>query len=256
MTQTGSTGSRGSRYTPKATLKEQLLAAAKRRYQEVGLTVSLEHIRLEVLLREAEVPKTSFYRLWGTKEEFFLSLLEALVVPDGKPGAAFDAETLATAERAIHDHAAHMGDPEGRRRVLAEAIRLGALQNYRAIQSSVSWRTYMAILAALPGIADAASRQRLHAALQAAEGSFIETMAQFYATLLEVFQLELREGATVQQVAAAGAAVVEGLVQRHVVSPQIVDSTVPGPAVDGGTTPWSVVSIAFLGVIEAFLRRE
>lgn len=81
--------------------------------------------------------------MWDSKEAFFGRLLEELVLPDEFGGAAF----------------------ETRKRLLLEAIRLGAERNYVALTESLLWKTYTVVRAALRGMADIDTRERLQATL-------------------------------------------------------------------------------------------
>lgn len=243
-----------SRRLSKNEVENRLLETAKRLVRKSGLTVSLEHLRLDELMELADVPKTSFYRVWESKDAFFIRLLEELVQPEGGVGAAFDPETLEISREVVREYQHLMGDANGRQRVLAEAIRRGARQNFSAVRQSISWQTYMAILATLPGIRDSEARRRIQSALQTAENYFIDRMAAFYSELLPVFRYRFRDGVNSRHVAAAGAAVVEGLVQRYVVSPELVDTPIPGPGIDGGVTDWHLAAVGFLGVIQVLIE--
>ncbi len=243
-----------TRRLSKAEIENRLLETAKTLIRSNGLTVSLEHLRLDELMELANVPKTSFYRVWDSKDAFFVRLLEELVQPEGGVGAAYDPETLEIVRNVVREHQHLLGDAEGRRRVLTEAVRQGAEQNFTSVRDSKSWQTYMAVLAALPGVIDMDDRTHIQSALQVAENYFIDRMAAFYEELLPVFGYRFREGITARHVAAAGAAVVEGLIQRYVVSPELVDTPVPGPSIDGGVAKWHLAAVGFLGVIQVMIE--
>lgn len=245
---------RGGQRLSKADIEQRLLSTAKTLIEGHGLTVSLTHLRLDELMDLAGVPKTSFYRVWGSKDAFFTRLLEELVQLDGGVAGSYDPQTLEVSRAVVMKHQDMLGDAEGRRRVLTEAIRQGAERNFVAIRGSKRWQNYIAILATVPGIADEDTRERLVAALRAAEAYFLGQMAAFYEEVLPLFRYRLREGVTASHVAAVGAAVVEGLVQRSVVSPELVDGPIPGPAIDGGTTDWHPAAIGFLGVVQALIE--
>lgn len=234
----------------KADIEHNLLETAKKLIHENGLTVSLEHLRLDELMELADVPKTSFYRVWDSKEAFFARLLEELVLPDEFGGAAFDPETQRIGREVVENHPEMLATAETRKQLLLEAIRLGAERNYVALTESLLWKTYTVVRAALRGMADVDTRDRLQAALRAAELHFINRMATFYAELLPVLNYQLKPGITTEHIAAVGAAVVEGLVQRSLVIPEIADVRVPGPALDGGVTDWHLAAVGFRGVIE------
>lgn len=245
---------RENRRLSKAEIENRLLETAKTLIRSNGLTVSLEHLRLDELMELASVPKTSFYRVWDNKDAFFARLLEELVQPEGGVGAAYDAETLDIARTVVRENQHLFVNIDGRRRVLAEVVRQAAEHNFSAVRESKSWQTYMAVLATLPGIMDLEVREHIQSALRVAENYFIDKMAAFYDELLPVFHYRLKDGLTTRHVAAAGAAIVEGLIQRYVVSPELVDEPVPGPAIDGGVTKWHLAALGFLGVIQAMVE--
>ncbi|MFT4135570.1 hypothetical protein [Microbacterium sp.] len=247
---------RGPQRLSKSEIERRLLDTAKEQIQQTGLTVSLEHLRLDELLELADVPKTSFYRVWTSKDRFFARLLEELVQPEGGVGAAYDPETIRVSGLVIRQHPELLATAEGRERLMREMVRVGAHRNFTALLGSVGWRTYMAILATLPGISDEGARERIKTALQRAENEFLDRMADFYRELLPVLHYRLRPGVTTRHLAAAGAAVVEGLVQRNVVSPELVGGMLPGPAIDGGTTDWDLAALGFLGVIQALAEPD
>lgn len=243
-----------ARRMSRAEIEGTLLKTATDLVRDNGLTVSLEHLRLDELMDLADVPKTSFYRVWSSKEAFFARLLEELVVPNGGVGAAFDPMTLDVARGVIEQNVDLLETSSGREELLAEAIRLGAAQNFRSLRGSSSWQTYMAILATLPGIGDEAARDRIKQALQVTENYFIDRMAEFYDSMLPLLRFRLRAGVTTHHVAAVGAAVVEGLVERAVVSPDLVDDLIPGTGLRGEKVEWHLAAIGFWGVVRSLVE--
>lgn len=226
-----------------------MLGAAEQLLKETGLTAGIDHVNLEELIRQVGVPRTSAFKEFGDKESFVTDLTLRLLQSDGPAGAAFSPETIATATSVIEENSHLMGNREGRERVLREAIRIGALQNYRDVLSSVSWKTYMAVSVALPGL-DQSRREPIVQALRIAEARFVTEMADFYGALLEPFRRRVRSGHSLEQIAAAGSAVVEGLAQRHVMNPEIVDTPLMLPGLDGKLVEWHLAAVGFWAVID------
>lgn len=103
-----------------------------------GLTVSLEHLALEELIRRAGVPRSSFYRLWSTKENFYADLLVELATSSESHDAMFYPGTQDAAFGVIAAHQALLGTQEGRVAVLREAVRVATRANFDHFSSSVA----------------------------------------------------------------------------------------------------------------------
>ncbi|WP_367948677.1 hypothetical protein [Rathayibacter sp. VKM Ac-2857] len=211
---------------------------------------------MDELMELAGVPKTSFYRVWASKEEFFTRLLEELVLPDEFSGAAYDPETLVIGKRVVEENLTRLAEAPGRRAVLVEAVRLAAERNYWSTVNSPKWATYNAVVATLPGLAEEEKRSRILAALRETERIFINRMAEFYDELLPVLKMRFKPGFDSHRLAAAGAAVVEGLAQRHLVNDDVVDSSLKGPGLDGKSVDWHLSAHSFLGILDSMVEPD
>lgn len=240
----------------RAEVERRLLEQAASLIEQHGLTVSLEHLRVDELMEMTGVPKTSFYRVWDSKEDFLIRVLEEVVKPDERGGAAFDPSTLDAVKDSIAAHPELVDSEDGVLRLFFEAIRVGADRNYWALRHGVKWKTYTAVQATLRSLPDGELQRRVEKAVIAAEQSFVSHMTSFYAEMLPLFGYRFREGVGPQHLAAAGAAVVEGLVQRSLVNEELAESRIPGPAIGGGTTAWSLAATGFLGVAQVLLERD
>ena len=114
-----------------------------------GLTVSLEHLGLDKVIREAGVSlMTSVYREWTNKDAFYVDLLCDMAGPSWQGTAAFDEKTIQLARDVVAEHFDQLQEGrEGRRQVLKEAVRRAAKQNFDAVVASAQWRTYVALTA-------------------------------------------------------------------------------------------------------------
>lgn len=245
---------RGARM-PADELRRRVLDTGLGILRETGLTVSFEHLRMEELIRAAGVPRSSVYRVWPDKEAFVADLIVELLQPTELQGAAFDPLTLEVARRVVDSHRHLLADAEGRRRLLHETIRQAAERNFHAVLGSITWKTYTVLAVTVPTLAEP-HRERVLATLREAETHFVERMSEFYESLMPVFRMRLKPGITMRQFAIAGAAAVEGLAERHPVTPDLVDARVRLPGLDGEPVSWHLAAIAFLGVVDVMTEPE
>lgn len=239
-----------------AELRERLLTTAVEMLTKSGgLTVSLAHLNMEDLIRIADVPRSSAYRVWEAKESFYVDLMERMIEPVEGSGAAFDQETLRIATEVVETHRSRLATAEGRRSVLREAVRQGVQRNFEAVSRSLSWSTSTALIATLPTL-DGPDRQRILDALKRTESHFIERMAQFYAGMMKELGLRFKSAYNAEMLAATASSVVEGLIGRSLTNPGIVHTPVPLPGIDGQTVPWHLAAVGFLGIVDEMVEPD
>ena len=223
---------------------------------KTGLTVSLEHLALEDLIRRAGVPRSSFYRLWSTKENFYADLLVELATSSESHDAMFYPGTQDAAFSVIQAHQDLLGTQEGRVAVLREAVRVATRVNFDHFSSSVAWRTHVTLIASASSLAYDDDRERLAATLQETERRFIERTAAFYGGALQNLGFGFLAGASAELLAGLGAAVVEGLAQRRLVNPELADTMISKPGLDGEPVEWHPAALGFWGVLEGLVDLE
>jgi AcrR family transcriptional regulator len=235
-------------------LREHVLDTAVGMLNETdqGLTVSLAHLNMEELIRIADVPRSSVYREWETKEAFYVDLILQLIEPIKDQGAAWDAKTIQIAKRVIHNpkHKDMLATAEGRKAVLAEAVRQGVRHNVSALKESRSWRTSSALMATLPTLEESA-RDRISKALTETEGRFIDRMSEFYDEVMQHLGLRMKDPFNTKMLAAAASSVVEGLVDRSPVNADIIDTQITLPGIDGQPAKWHLAAVGFLAIVDA-----
>ena len=78
-------GRRGRRL-PDEELRRRMLRAAAAMVHRAGLTVSLDHISFEDVIRDADVSRSAAYRRWPYKDLFYGDLIEELAKEGAPPG--------------------------------------------------------------------------------------------------------------------------------------------------------------------------
>lgn len=248
-------------------IAQRLLTAGRELVADIGVTPSFEGvISYEEVILRAGVNRTSAYRVWD-RHAFYDELMVALVNP-AEPWvgtAAFDKQTLATAGRALLRFWEELANGrDARQAVVREAVRVGAQRNFDYLSTSPVWRSYMALSATLHGLRPDSLQHRVRDALEQSESGFTRAMGLFYSELGAMAGLRMRPGLRWTDLAATGAAVVEGLGVREQVTSMAAQPSewagrsavnpVPGPDTAAGTVQWTTASLGFLGVFETFVE--
>lgn len=233
--------------------EERMLAAAAEMINETGLTVSLEHLRLEDVIRAAGVARSAVYRRWPYKDLFFADLLRELA-----RGA--DAATVGESEsklgiaQASAEHAELVETPEGRERLGAELIR-GA-RDFETLQRSSAWRTYLALHATFLSLEEGPLRDDVKAILSESEAGFVQRISDSYRELTRLLGYRIRPGSGVsfEQLAAMASAALRGMALMEPTIPMIEEARVQGAPFGGEEAEWSLPALTAGSVILQFLE--
>lgn len=244
------------RSMPDSDLRQRMYTAAAELLDEAGgLSLSLEHLNMETVMRRADVSRSAVYRIWPTKEDFNHDLLDVLAAPSWMGAAALDEDTPRLAQEIVLDRPELLGTAEGRRAVLLEAVRQAAWQNFEAITSRPSWRTFVVLSMTLRSMPPGERREQLAAKLRQSDDYFSGRMSKFYAEMLPVLGLRPRspftEANVFDMLAKIGGALVEGLALHHDIEPELASARYPGP---GGE--WSAPALGFLAIIDAITEPD
>ena len=87
-----------------------MLAAAVAMVHRTGLTVSLDHISFEDVIRDADVARSAVYRRWPYKDLFFSDLVKELA-KEAIPPALLD-EEYELIRRVVAEHLDWLDTPE------------------------------------------------------------------------------------------------------------------------------------------------
>lgn len=256
-------------------VRERMLLQGREVIKARGLSAGIDDIRMDELIADANVPRSSVWRIWPSKAAYTADLLAWASDPTG--GAVFgppvDRDTLEAAQSVIAANGDLLRTPEGRRMLLEQTVRISVGENYRTFAVAPGWRSYVALLATVDSIGDDELRTRIAERLHEAErAGFIAGMAAFYAEVTRALGLRLRHPEyTFEHLALVGAAVVEGLALRDSllsamptpgeigVQPSLealLHGPLPGPRGTDDGAPWTTAAVGFLGVVDAFTEPD
>lgn len=241
-------------------LRLRMYKAANELLDETGgLTLSLDHLNLEQVMRRADVSRSAVYRVWPMKEEFnadyFEHLATAVTGRDGtsedvaKAVSAYDPKTPEVAAQVIFSRPELFQTPEGRRQVQLEAVRIAAKQNFDSITGQSEWRTFNALALTARAVADPARRDLLLGKLREGDAFFTTTMAAFYMGMFQILGLRPRPPFTAESMcstlAVLGGSIVEGLGLHHAVNPELIAETI-----EFSGEEWTLPALGFLAVMD------
>ncbi len=233
----------------RADLRARVLDAAEQLTAENGLSVSPFHINVEHLIRHIGLPRSSVYAAFGGKEGLITDLIVTIVERDAE-GPGFPPSVQQIVDDTIRRWQHLMVDQAGRDAVLWESVRRGIELNYRELVVSPAWRTSSAISLSWSTIPDAA-QERISAALARASAALEASIAAYYTSLLTVFGRRVRAGVTVEMVARANIAAVEGAAQRALASGDVEGARVELPGPDGSPVSWHLSAWTCRSIVDS-----
>jgi AcrR family transcriptional regulator len=237
---------------------ERMLSAALEMINRTGLTVSLDHLSLEDVIREAGVARSAVYRHWPYKDLFFSDVVTELAKAAIPDAAANDA-IVGLIQRVVAERTDDLASPEGRHGLLVELVRRAALVDFEALYGSAQWRTYLALHATFLSLADGELRDQVQEILRQSEQGFVDRVAASWRNLTGLFGYRLRPecGATFATVATVASAALRGLILMGLSTPDIAaERTEARPF--GATEPaeWSLPALSLAGIASSFLEPD
>ncbi|HEX8860827.1 MAG TPA: TetR/AcrR family transcriptional regulator [Actinomycetes bacterium] len=239
--------------------ERRMLDAALAMVHRTGLTVSLEHISFEEVIRDAGVSRSAVYRRWPYKDLFFSDLLKELARA-AAPAATVSEETGKEMLRRVL--AAHRGDlasAKERHDLVTEMVRLAAVADFEAVYSSTEWRTYLALHATFLSLPDGALRDEIQVALARSEQAFVDRIARAWERAVAVLGYRLRPetGGSFATIATVVSATLRGMVTMALSNPELVTRRVQANPTGASTSAdWSLIGIAAASIATTFLEPD
>lgn len=231
-----------------AEARSRLISAAFARLRHDGIHISVNHLSFEELIRESGVPRSTAYRIWGSKEEFFDAVLAS--IPSASAAERDQSSTWSLAAKAIESMQAGLSTPAGRRAILMETMRVAASHHLDSVTSTQEWRNWIGLAVGL-GSLPAAVRDQITAELRVQELGRIEAMAAFYGRVATVLGLRMKPefGDDFRILTIAAGAFMDGLGVLRSVLPAESEQrfTVTGKE-------WSIASIGYAAVFDRFVE--
>lgn len=239
--------------------ERRMLDAALAMVNRTGLTVSLEHISFEDVIRDAGVSRSAVYRRWPYKDLFFSDLLKELARATA-PAATVSEETSKEVLRRVL--AAHRGDlasAEDRHDLVTEMVRLAAVADFEAVYGSTEWRTYLALQVTFLSLPKGALRDEIQVALARSEQGFIDRIAEAWERAVVVLGYRLRPetGGSFATIATLASATLRGMVIMALSNPELATRRVrANPAGASTTADWSLIGMAAASIATTFLEPD
>ncbi len=236
-----------------------MLDAAIAMVNQTGLTVSLDHLSFEDVIREARVSRSTVYRRWPYKDLFFSDLLKELARAATPAAVSSEESTIPEIRRVIEEHPDWLDTAELRRELLLELIRQGALHDFETMRRSTEWRTYLALHATFLSVADDTFRDELRAILAQSDREFVQRIAVAWEHLSSLFGYRLRPElhATFELVASVASADVRGHVIMALAAPDAATERIRArPLGARHEAEWSAPALALAGISMTFLEPD
>lgn len=160
-------------------MERRILDAAVVLVHEQGVSTGLERIAFDEAVRRADVSRTSAYRRWPKREQFYGDVLMRLASGTTLP-APEDTVTGPAAD-VVRRYAQRLESPQEHRNLVVELLRVSIGRDYEIASTAPEWRTFTSLLASHQGITDDDVRKAVAAELAAAERRSVEARARVYA---------------------------------------------------------------------------
>jgi len=233
-----------------------MLQVALDMVNRTGLTVSLDHLSFEDIIRDARVSRSAVYRRWPYKDLFFSDLVKELAL-----GATptIVSEEVDLMKSVVAEHPDWLETPELRQGLFLELVRQLALFDFQTMFGSAGWRTYFALHATVMSLAGGALRDEVQAALAKSEKGRTARIANAWEQLAELFGYRLRPevGATFEAMATLLSATMRGLIIMALSTPEIAGYRVAAsPFGAARKDEWSLAAMGLASVASAYLEPD
>lgn len=237
----------------------RMIAAALGLLAEQGVTVGLDGLLMEDVIRHAEVSRTSAYRHWPTREAFLADVL--LELSRGteltEVGGRISDEGVGLLARYVGE----LTTSVGRYEFFIALLRLSFQADLEATLASPQFRTYLSLRAAFLGVPTAGLRAALTEELARSERRAVARAATILAGAVQLLGLRLRaplvapEGFDV--LARTISAASTGFVVAALAEPELMHPTQHlAPYGSSIAADWSIPALGLAGVVIAHIETD
>ncbi|HUC27322.1 MAG TPA: TetR/AcrR family transcriptional regulator [Streptosporangiaceae bacterium] len=246
---------RGRRLSDQETERRMLRAAADM-VGGAGMTVGLDHISLEDVIRAADVSRSTVYRRWPHKDLFFSDLVKELA---RTATPTILAEEVALVREVFAERTDWLDSTALRQGLVAELLRRLSLLDFQTLSGSAEWRTYVALHATFMSLADDELRAQVQAALAESEREHLGRVARAWEQLAGLLGYRLRPelGTTFGDLAALLNATMRGLVIMAQSVPELGQQRAAArPLTLPATAEWSLPALGLASIAWAFIEPD
>jgi len=236
--------------------ERRMLRSAVDMVSTAGLTVSLDHISLEELIRAAGVSRSTVYRRWPHKDLFFSDLVSELA---RSATPTILAEEVALIREVFAERDDWLDSADQRQALVGELFRRLSLLDFRTLSGSAQWRTYVALHATFMSLADDGLRRQVQAALAESEREHLTRVGIAWEHLTGLLGYRLRPelAATFADLAALLDATMRGLVIMAQSMPELGQRRIAGRSPAGtATADWSLPALGLAGIAVSFIEPD
>ncbi len=236
-----------------------MLDAAVAMVNETGLTVSLDHLSFEDVIRDARVSRSTVYRRWPYKDLFLGDLLRELAGAATPAVISSEETSVPEIRQVVLEHVDWLRPPDRRPELILELIRRVAVTEFETMHRSTEWRTYLALHATYLSIADEDLRRDLREGLARSERDFVSRIAQAWQRLVALFGYRLRPqlGATYEDFASMASADLRGHVILSLADPDIGSRRLHvRPFGASQEADWSPPGLALASIAQVFFEPD
>lgn len=236
---------------------QRMLAIAVARLEETGLSVGLEDVGMEAIIKAAGVSRATAYRRWPNRKAF---VTEVLVQTVGR--ANLIAETgddirdlLMLLQRYRHE----LGSASARRDLVVQGLRLATDRDLRRLLASVQFRNYLSLSVTYHNLPDPQVRAAVGRALSEKGAAFRTRRAAIYAQLAELIGYRLSDpsGAGFAELSEAAGLTMTGMVTQALTDAAWLDErrseTLFGTS---GPLDWSVPEKMLVGLLLDYMEPD
>jgi len=247
---------RRARRLPDRETEQRMLQAALDMVNRVGLTVSLDHISFEDVIRDAGVARSSAYRRWPHKDLFVSDLVRQLA---RNPAPALVADEAELISRIVAGRQDWLETPERRHSLLIELLRQLPVLDFRTLYESPGWRTYLALHATVLSLASGPLRDEVQNSLAESERDRLTRVARAWGFMADLFGYRLvpAHAASFEIVAVLVSSVMRGLVMLALSMPEVAGQRARGrPFGAIAEDDWTLAALGIGGIASAFLEPD